>query len=130
MRARKRLSMIATASLVASLMSVSQPVRAGDDALVLALCNYVAADDTKRIRKKLKENRVRLRDVYDGVLCNGSNLLKFAAEKNAQKAGKFIAKKLPKGVLAAPGPDGVVFLDWAKSEGHDSLIVAEVKKKI
>ena len=109
---------------------VSTNAMAGDEAVIKSICSYIASDDANRVRKKLKENRLRIRDIHDAILCNGSSMLKFAAEKNSVEAGKLIAKKLSKKSLKAPGPDGVVFLDWAASNGYSSEIVDVVKGRI
>ncbi len=63
------------------------------------LCEYVAADDKKRLRSLLKTQRIKLRSIFNDVACNGQNLLLFAATKNSDKVGEMIIKKLPKKIL-------------------------------
>ena len=63
------------------------------------LCEYVAADDKKRLRSLLKTQRIKIRSVFKNVACNGQNLLLFAATKNSDKVGEMIIKKLPKKIL-------------------------------
>jgi hypothetical protein len=64
-----------------------------------SLCEYVAADDKKRLRSYLKSNRLKIRKVFKGVLCNGKNLLLFAADQKSIKTGAMIISKLPKKIV-------------------------------
>ena len=66
-----------------------------------SLCEYVSADDKKRLRSYLKSNKLKIRNIFSGVQCNGNNLLAFAASKNAVKTGSLIISKLPKDVVAS-----------------------------
>lgn len=63
------------------------------------ICEYVAADDKKRLRSLLKSQRIKLRSIFGDVTCNGHNLLIFAAKRNAKKVSEMIIKKLPKKIL-------------------------------
>lgn len=109
----------------------SQPTLAKDNQLASSICGYVAADDSNRLRKKLKDHKIRLRQAYDGILCNGSSLLKFAIEEQANKTGEFITRKVSKKALSKAGPDGLIILDWAESSSYaDSPIVKAIKKRI
>jgi hypothetical protein len=65
------------------------------------LCEYVAADDKKRLRSLLKTQRIKLRSIFHDVACNGQNLLIFAASSNSDNVGEMIIKKLPKKILRA-----------------------------
>ena len=65
------------------------------------LCEYVSVDDKKRLRSFLKSNKLKIRNIFSGVQCNGENLLAFAASKNAVKTGSMIISKLPKKVVAS-----------------------------
>lgn len=64
------------------------------------LCEYVNLDDKKRIRSFLKTNKLKIRSVFDGVQCNGKNLLEFADAQGSEKVGTLIISKLPKKVVA------------------------------
>ncbi|GAA4884241.1 hypothetical protein GCM10023333_18240 [Ferrimonas pelagia] len=46
--------------------------------LAASICDYVQTDDKNRLRKKLKDNRLKLRNIYDGIACNGNSLLRLA----------------------------------------------------
>lgn len=63
------------------------------------ICEYVAVDDKSRLRKLLKSKRLKLRNVFGDVLCNGDNILLFSAKNNANEIGELLIKKLPKGVV-------------------------------
>jgi hypothetical protein len=63
------------------------------------LCEYVAANDKKRLRSLLKTQRIKLRSIFEDVACNGKNLLLFAAASNSNEVGEMIIKKLPKKML-------------------------------
>jgi hypothetical protein len=63
------------------------------------VCEYVAADDKRRLRSLLKTQRIKIRSIFGDVTCNGKNLLIFAAVNNADEVGEMIVKKLPKKTL-------------------------------
>ena len=90
---------------VIALMSVTLTpvVHAGD--IAQTLCEYVSADDKSRMRSYLKSNKIKIRNVFDGIQCNGQNLLAFASQKNSLVTGTLMINKLPKrkveGVLAS-----------------------------
>ncbi|NKF49638.1 DUF3718 domain-containing protein [Shewanella sp. WXL01] len=117
------------AAIVAS--SVSAPVVANTDQLVANICNYVQSDDKNRLRKKLKESRVKLRNIYSGVSCDGSSLLRTAYNANASSVGEFIAKRLSSKELNAAEADGSTILQWADANGHGGhSITAAIKEKV
>ena len=66
-----------------------------------SLCEYVGADDKKRMRSFLKSNKLKIRNVFSGIQCNGKNLLEFAAARGSVKTGKLIINKLPKKTVSA-----------------------------
>ncbi|SFB80100.1 DUF3718 domain-containing protein [Pseudoalteromonas denitrificans] len=111
-------------TLMSASIFVSMPTLANEQ-LAASLCDYVAADDKSRLRKKIKESRVKLRNIFSGVTCSGNNLLRHAMVNNADGTGQFMVKKLPKALLAAGGD-----VDWANSNGHSaSPIVASIKAR-
>ena len=65
-------TLLFTVSLSTVALMSSHSVQANDQ-LAASLCDYVAADDKSRIRKKLKETRVKLRNIYGGISCGGNN---------------------------------------------------------
>lgn len=80
-------------SLLALSATVTPFAYAND--ISLRLCEYVQANDKNRLRAYLKQNKLKIRNFYDGLACNGDNLLIFAAKSNAVEVGKFIIGNLP-----------------------------------
>jgi hypothetical protein len=66
-----------------------------------SLCDYVAADDKKRMRSFLKSNKLKIRSIFNGIQCNGQNLLEFAAASGSINTGSLMISKLPKKVVSA-----------------------------
>jgi len=87
-----------TALTVTSLVSVPQAQAAN---VAQSVCEYVAADDKKRMRSFLKTNKLKIRNIFGGVQCNGVNLLEFAVNKGAVETGTLMINKLPKKVVSA-----------------------------
>ena len=79
--------------LLAASCITSAPVQA--DNLTLRICEYVQANDKSRLRSFLKQNKLKIRNIYDGLQCNGDNLLIFSAKSQALEVGEFIIGKLP-----------------------------------
>ncbi len=80
-------------TVIAASLFTAAPTKA--DNLTLRICEYVQANDKSRLRSFLKQNKLKLRNIYDGVKCNGDNLLIFAAKSSALEVGEFIIGKLP-----------------------------------
>jgi len=79
--------------LLAASVITAAPAQA--DNLTLRICEYVQANDKSRLRSFLKQNKLKVRNIYDGLECNGDNLLIFAAKSQALEVGEFIIGKLP-----------------------------------
>lgn len=77
-----------------ALSAAFTPLAYADD-ISLRLCEYVQANDKNRLRAFLKQNKLKIRNFYEGLACNGDNLLVFAAKSNAIDVGKFIIGNLP-----------------------------------
>jgi len=67
--------------------------------LAVDVCNYVAADDKKRLRATLKSNKLKLRSVYKSIRCNQDTLLVFADKRGALLTAEYMVGKLPKSVV-------------------------------
>lgn len=83
--------------LITSLLATSvvfAPTAKADN-LSLRICEYVQANDKNRLRSFLKQNKLKIRKVFDGLSCNGDNLLIFAAKSQSLEVGEFIIGKLP-----------------------------------
>jgi len=64
------------------------------------VCNLIASDDKKRLRSFLKSNKVKIRNIFSGVQCNGLNILTFASSESSEQTGGLIISKLPRKVVA------------------------------
>jgi len=108
---------------VAGAAITSAPVRA-DDQLAASICDYVKADDKNRLRKVLSDYRLRLRNIYDGVICNGEPLIRHAFKSNANDVGEFIAKQLPAAHITSSGD-----IAWAEANGFSASPLLAVLKE-
>jgi hypothetical protein len=70
------------------------------DNISLRICEYVQANDKNRLRSYLKQNKLKIRNIYKGLQCNGDSLLAFAAKSNALEVGEFMIGKLPSKVVS------------------------------
>ncbi|TKB50924.1 DUF3718 domain-containing protein [Ferrimonas aestuarii] len=124
--------MICSAAAVALVMGAifSQPVNANEQ-LIANICQYVQADNKSRLRKKLKESRVKVRAIYSGVKCNGESMVRSAMTNNADGVGVFLVKKLSVTQLQEKEGDGMSLLEWASANGHGASATAgEIQKRI
>jgi hypothetical protein len=121
-----KLSSLALVAVLAFSVVIGVKPAKANQQLVASICDYVATDQKSRLRKKLKESRVKLRNIYNGIACNGKSLIRFAVEKNSVDIGVFIIKKIPASKLSKFGD-----VAWAESNGHaDSAIIAKLKERI
>jgi len=84
--------------LIASILAASftiVPTIHADDNLSLRVCEYVSANDKKRLRKFLKKRKLKIRTIFNNIQCNSQNLLEFAASSQALDIGEMIIGKLP-----------------------------------
>jgi len=94
--------------------------------LTKEICNYIATNDKNRLRKKLRTSKIKLRNVYDGLTCNGLSLLQFSMKKDAVSLGLYIVKRLPSSHLKN-SPE----INWANRNGFsDSKIIKSIKARI
>lgn len=110
------------AAVAATGVTFSKDAQANE--LALSLCTYVQGDDTMRMRKKLRDSRVRLRDIYTGIQCNGESLLQFAMSNGANDVGTFIVGRLSVDDLQNAGD-----YEWAQANGHGSSAIAQAIKE-
>jgi len=93
--------LIASTITVLTLTSVVSTPQAQAANIAQSICEYVAADDKKRMRSFLKTNKLKIRRIFDGIQCNGKNLLEFASTSGSVDTGSLIIRKLPKKVVSA-----------------------------
>lgn len=116
--------LLSLVTVIATTSFISAPVVA-DDQLALSICSYVAADNKNNLRKTLSDNRLRLRNVYDGIVCDGLPLVRHAIKHNAADAAGFIISQLPGSQVAASGD-----VEWANSNGFgSSAIINAIKER-
>jgi len=115
--------LVVIAAIAAVSLSYTAPVKA-DDQLALSICEYIAADDKNRLRSKLKSSRVKIRNIYDSIQCNGNNLLRHAVASNAVNAGEYIVKNLSKSSLS-DGAD----IAWAEGNHAGSALIPVIKDR-
>ena len=109
-----------------ALAQFAAPSAHASDEIVQSICAYVAADNKNNLRKALSDNRLRLRNVYDGISCDGLPLVRHAMKHKANDAAEFIIKQLPGSYVQQSGD-----LEWAASNGFaDSPIIATIKERI
>lgn len=117
-------TVLVSATLCLASAAFSHQAKANDQ-LALSLCEYEAANDKSRLRDTLKDAKVKLRAIYDGVVCNGNNLVRHAIASNAADAGEFVVKNLPKSAFE-DGAD----IAWAEGNGHGgSALIAIIKER-
>ncbi|MFD1620411.1 DUF3718 domain-containing protein [Thalassotalea marina] len=95
----KKLLLVSTITALTMTSIVSAP-KAQANNVAQSLCEYVAADDKKRMRTFLKTNKIKIRSVFNGIECNGKNLLVFASERGSVETGSLIVSKLPKKIVS------------------------------
>ncbi|CAB0151085.1 hypothetical protein PSI9734_01500 [Pseudidiomarina piscicola] len=89
------LAIIATATVFLPLL---QPAKAQSifesDEVALVFCAYVRDNQTQRLQRKLRDLRIRLRDIYSHIRCNNATLIQFAVKNRANDIGRFIARSV------------------------------------
>ncbi len=95
--------LLTSAICAAVVMSVT-PASYANDSMALRICEYVQANDKQRLRKFLKKQKIKIRNIYDDLRCNGDNLLIFGAKSSALDVGEFIIGQLPAKKVAAEIP--------------------------
>jgi len=95
----KKLLIASTITVLTLTSVVSTPgVKAAN--IAQSICEYVAADDKKRMRSFLKTNKLKIRRIFDGIECNGQNLLEFASAIGSVETGSLMISRLPKSVVS------------------------------
>ena len=112
------------------MMSVQSPVQASN-AIAESVCSAISADDRQRLRTILDNHNVRVRNIYDGVRCNGFSMIQFAITAEAAAVGEFLVRQLPARAIEEDTVNGVSVLDWAEQSGYgDSAVLTIVRDRI
>ncbi|WP_198678716.1 DUF3718 domain-containing protein [Pseudidiomarina insulisalsae] len=91
--------------------------------IALVFCAYARDNETQRLQYKLRELRIRMRDVYSSIRCNGASLIQFAMKSNSQDIGSFIARSVTL--------EGLRTMDdyrWARENGYLDTEIGETLK--
>jgi hypothetical protein len=95
----KKLLLVTTITALFMTSIISAPKAQAAD-IAQSVCEYVAADDKRRMRSFLKTNKLKIRNIFSGIECNGQNLLEFAATKGSIETGSLMISKLPKSLVS------------------------------
>ncbi len=111
--------------LVALFMSslLYSPVAKADglSILVNSLCDFAKSNNRSQLRKKLKQNKVKLKRIYGGITCGsdggfqGGSLLRIATFNGALGAVKYIVSQIGSSGVKTAESDGKTILEWSKA---------------
>lgn len=91
---------IVITAILASITMFSAPEVSAND-ISVRVCEYVQANDKKRLRKYLKDQKLKVKVIFDSVGCSGDNILVFAAKQQALEVGEYLIGKTPKKSVTA-----------------------------
>ena len=124
------LKIVKTSLVIAATLGVSGMAQADVNEALANICTIVQADDKGELRKKMRsvesDYRLKLKDYYSGVSCNGNSLIRTAMLSNAVEAGSLLVKKMPKSDLSAPETDGKTLQAWVSENGLEGNEIATV----
>ena len=92
--------LLVTAITALTMTSIVSPPKAQAADIARSICEYIAADDKRRMRSFLKAKRLRIRNIFSDIKCNGQNLLEFAATNRSVETGSLMIGKLPKSIVS------------------------------
>ena len=128
---------IVKASLAAAALTMgySSVANAGINEALANICTIVQADDKTELRKKMRsvqsDFRLKLRDYYTGISCNGNSLIRTAIESNSVEVGTLLVKKMPSRDLQEPEADGKTLQAWIAEKGYQgNPIATELQDRI
>jgi len=115
--------------IAASTLAFSNAAQANDVNEALAnICTIVQADDKGELRKKMRsvqsDYKLKLRDYYSAISCNGQSLIRTALSSNAVEVGTLLVKKMPSKDLKSPEADGKTLQAWIAEQGLDANPIA------
>lgn len=84
------------AVITITVLSLSFSSKSEASNVAQSLCEYVNVDNKSKLRSYLKSNKLKIRNIFDSIACNGKNLLEFAAANNATATGTMMIGKLSK----------------------------------
>jgi len=115
--------------ITASCTVFSNTTQAADVNEALAnICTIVQADDKGELRKKMRsvqsDYKLKLRDYYSSISCNGQSLIRTALTSNAVEVGTLLVKKMPSKDLKSPEADGKTLQAWIAEQDLDAKPIA------
>ena len=115
--------------IAASTLANTNAPQANDVNEALAnICTIVQADDKGELRKKMRsvqsDYKLKLRDYYSAISCNGQSLIRTALTSNAVEVGTLLVKKMPSKDLKSPEADGKTLQAWIAEQGLDANPIA------
>ena len=108
---------VLTVALVVFFSAITPQQIKADDLQRLAenLCDYAKNNNRASMRKKLKTARMRLKEIYPGLICGaGGSLMRVAVTNGSLEAAKFIATKAGKKGLQTVERDGKTVLEYTE----------------
>jgi hypothetical protein len=87
-------SLFLSAVLMTSYLVIPSISYAYSDNVARRICEYVQANDKERLRFYLKQQKLKIRDIFDDIRCNDKDLLVFAAYNKSLEAGEFLIGKI------------------------------------
>lgn len=96
-RSVRRLPVLIAGSLMAVLFSASAaaasyPIHKTDD--LVKICEAIRDDNTTKLRFAIRDSKIRVKALQEGLRCNGEDMLTFADRHDAAKSGDLIARRL------------------------------------
>ena len=83
------------------------------------------------MRSVQSDYKLKLRDYYSGISCNGQSLIRTAITSDAVEVGTLLVKKMPSKELTQPEADGKTLQAWIAEQGlQDSPISATLNDRI
>ncbi|GEA11390.1 DUF3718 domain-containing protein [Alteromonas sp. KUL49] len=124
------LKIVKASLFIAATFGISGMAQANVNEALANICTIVQADDKGELRKKMRvvesDYRLKLKDYYSGITCNGNSLIRTAMLSGAVESGSLLVKKMPKSELSAPEADGKTLLAWIEENGLSGSPIAEV----
>lgn len=80
---------------ITAIIAVTPEAEAVNENVSLRICEYVQANDKQRLRKFLKAQKLKVRNIFGELRCNQSNLIVFAAKSKSLDVGDFLIGKIP-----------------------------------
>lgn len=95
----KRVHTLSLVSLIMSGLFFGSTVQAAPfpahvEKNLTAICKAIKSNKPMAINRAVRESRVSYRALYKGLVCNGQDMLSFAATHNASVSSDFVARRV------------------------------------